>query len=112
MKDFFLKNRTAVMWGMTALSALILASVVAGCQLQDIIKFEPPKQVQEAIGVSDSMPLSEANYTWDEWQRYVTTNSERLSDEIGEASLRFDLVSSVTDTGLSLLGESACSFPG
>ena len=112
MKDFFLKNRTAVMWGMTALSALILASVVAGCQLQDIIKFEPPKHVQEAIGVSDSMPLSEANYTWDEWQRYVTTNSERLSDEIGEASLRFDLVSSVTDTGLSLLGESAGSFPG
>jgi len=112
MKDWILKNRATVLWGGSAMAAILMACLVSGCQLQDIIKFNPPVAVQEAIGAADSVPLSEANYTWDEWERYVSVNSQRLSEEIGDAHLTFELVSSISNTGLELLGESAGAFPG
>ena len=112
MINWIKNNRSSITFGGIAVSALILASLVSGCQLDDMIKFSPPADVQTALGTENSVSLSEANYVWDEWERYVSTNSQRLTDEIGDAHLTYELIASLSNTGLEMLGQSAGTFPG
>ena len=112
MIDWIKNNKAATSWGMLAMIAVLTTAAISGCQLSDFVKFDPPPAVQEAVGVAPSMPMSDANYTWDEWSSYVDRNSKQLAAEIEDGNYRLGMIQSMTDVGFQALQDVAPSFPG
>ena len=112
MTQWFKNNKAAASWGILAMIAVLTIAAVSGCQLSDIVKFDPPSAVQQAIGVAPRMPMSEAGFTWDEWTAYVERNSKQLAAEIEDGNYRLGMIQSMTDVGMQALQDAAPAFPG
>ena len=112
MIQWIKKNKAAASWGILAMLAILTTAAISGCQLADFIDFEPPSEVQAAIDVPDSIPMSKADQTWEEWTAYVERNSKRLSAEIEDANYRLGMIESMTDVGFQALQDVAPGFPG
>lgn len=99
-------------FGTAAVAALIVAMAVQGCDLQRMIKFDVPTDVQNAIQASEQESLADSEYIWDEWSNWVDANSKKLAANISDSRDRLELINSVTALGIGALGEASKSFPG
>ena len=98
--------------GSSALLVLGLCLAVQGCDLQKMVHFDVPGDVQTAISVDPNPSLSDADYVWNRWQSWVQLNSEQLSRGIENSKERVSMIESVTAMGIGALGEVSNSFPG
>ena len=112
MQNWLIKNKSATTLGETTMLVILTLASISGCQVDDFIKFEPPEEVQAAIGVDASVPMSKADVTWDEWEAYVDKNSSRLAAEIEDGNYRLGMIQSLTDMGFQALNDVAPGIPG
>ena len=112
MKNFLTENKGALtMFGLSAL--MVLTSVgVSGCQLDQVIKVDVPKDVQEATSSEPKVALADSDLLWNEWTNYVEMNSAALRARIGDANEQYSLVASLTSMGLETAGTAAGTLPG
>lgn len=90
----------------------LLVSVLQGCNLQDIVKVDVPDDVQVALGFDARVPLGQAPVVKLQWIEYVERNTKELDREIGEGEDRFQVLSSLADTGIGLASAEASNIPG
>jgi len=95
-----------------AVAFLAISSAVSGCSLDDIIKADVPKGIQQALNTEERVPMSQAEMTWDEWLQWVDNQSRRFADEIDRGTEAVALIQSITDTGIGVLGEASSTLPG
>ena len=112
MKKWISENKKATTMIVSVALFLGIAMTVQGCGLQKMVKFEVPAEVSTAIDVDQKQTLAEAQDVWEDWQAYVEKNSKRLSRSIEDANKRFELISSITEMGLSVAKDNASIFPG
>ena len=98
--------------GSAGIAFLGLALAVQGCDLQKAVKFDVPSGVQSAIDTEATQPLSDSQYVWDNWENWVTSNSQALSRNIEDANQRVALIENLTSMGIGALGEVSGAFPG
>lgn len=91
---------------------LLVVATANGCQLQDMIKFDTPADVQSAIGVEATVPVSRADYVWEEWRAYVEKNTARLEAEIANGRERAEVLISLIDTGMAAASGPLSTLPG
>jgi hypothetical protein len=113
MTDWINNNKAAASWGMLAMIAATAILVLNGCSLDQMVKFDPPPAVSEAIQDDrKSIPLADGELVWDRWHDWVAVNSDRLEDAIGDAHGQWEILNAIGDTGLGFLGEAAPMIPG
>lgn len=112
MKNFLTANKGALtMFGLSAV--MIAASLgVSGCQLDQVIKVDVPKDVQTATDSQPKVALADSDLLWQEWKNYVDINTEALRARIGDANNQYSLVASITSMGLETAGGAASTLPG
>jgi hypothetical protein len=54
-----------------SVGVLLLATALQGCQLEDLVKVDVPKDVAAAIKSEDRISYSDSPAAWHEWQAYV-----------------------------------------
>jgi hypothetical protein len=112
IKDFFGQNKKAGSFIMLAVLALICASVISACGIEDMVRVDVPKKVAEAIDVEPTVSFSEAEVAWEDWVAYVDRESERFSKEIEKGAEIVGILRTLGDTGIALGQEAASTFPG
>ena len=95
-----------------AVAFLAVSSAVSGCSLDDIISADVPKGIQQALNTEESVPMSQAEMTWDEWLQWVDNQSRRFADEIDRGKEAVALMQSLTETGIGALGDASSALPG
>ena len=99
-------------FGSAAAAVLLVSFGVQGCDLQKMVKFDVPKEVQESINSEERESLSNSDYVWDRWTNWVEANSKALASNIEDANATVSLINNVTAMGMGALGEVSNSFPG
>jgi len=94
-----------------ALVTLVI-SVASGCQLEDLVQFDTPRDVQSAIDVEETVPVSQADIVWEEWQAYVQRNTSRLQIEIEGGRERAAVLLSFVDMGIAAASGPISTLPG
>jgi hypothetical protein len=113
MINWFKNNKVSASWGLLAMLAILTVAAISGCQLSDLIKFDPPAAVSEALNDDrKAIPLSDSAEVWGQWNDWVVVNTNRLEDSIGEAQYRHGMISSMADMGVQALNDIAPGFPG
>jgi hypothetical protein len=106
-------NQAAATWGMFAMITATAILVLNGCSLDQMVKFDPPPAVSEAIQDDrEAIPLADGELVWERWREWVALNTDRLEDAIGDAHGRWEVLNAIGDTGLGFLGEAAPAIPG
>ena len=98
--------------GGAALAVFVIAMAVQGCDLQRMVKFDVPADVQTAINSAEKESLSDSEYIWEQWSNWVDANSKKLAANIQDSQERVALINNVTAMGIGALGEVSNSFPG
>ena len=98
--------------GFAAVGILGLCLTVQGCDLQKIVDVDVPAGVQQSIDAPEDVSLADSEYVWDQWQNWVTANSEAFARNIEDGKQRIALIENVTAMGMGALGEVSGSFPG
>jgi|TARA_R100000084_G_scaffold109282_1_gene75405 hypothetical protein len=91
---------------------LLLASSLAGCNLQDIVSVKVPEGVQAAIKTNGKVPLSEADDRWAEWVAWVDRQSGEFSSQIDKGRETAAVITALTNTGIQFGTEASSSLPG
>ncbi len=112
MKAVFEENRTAALIFSGLMTFLLVTSVLQACQLQDIIKFDVPPAVAEAVETEEKVPVSQSEAVWEDWQTWVDRQSDRLAKSIGDSQERLAVIESLTEMGLRLGQDAASTVPG
>lgn len=112
MKQFLEQNRKASVLICGALLAMLVASALSACSLEDMIDFDVPPKVAAAIDVSESEPVSMSAQVWEDWEAWVEKESRRLADSISESEKTLGVLRSLSETGLSLGQGAASTLPG
>ena len=98
-------------WGVSTCCAIagLLLVTVSGCTLQDFVRVAVPKPVAQVTGVEGEVYLSSVGLVWDEWEAYVTRNTNAFEAADIKARERLAALESLTDIGL---GAIESSIPG
>ena len=110
--EWIKQERTAATIIAAAVAVLMLASVVSGCQVSDYVKVKVPSAIQEAVGVDQTVTMTQAGVTYEDWIAYVTRNSRQFSDEIERGAETVAVIDSLTETGINVLGDATATLPG
>ncbi len=112
MIKWMTENRGGITIGVAALLLLITAFLTAGCQLDQMIKFDPPAPVAKALELPESIPLADGEIVWETWETWVQGSSKQLADRIGDAHQRWNVIASLAETGLGIASSHSGTFPG
>ena len=85
---------------------------MSGCSLDDVIKVNVPRGVQSATRTPSSIKLSEAEYTWEEWQNFVEINTAQFQSEIDDANQVWGVAASVVNIGADSASGPLSQLPG
>lgn len=91
---------------------LLLASSLAGCNLQDMVNVRVPDGIQSAIGTNGKVPLSEADVKWAEWVAWVDRQSGEFSSQIDKGRETAAVITALTNTGIQFGTEASSTLPG
>lgn len=95
-----------------AAAILLICLSVQGCDLQKMVDVDVPTGVQKSIDAPEDVSLADSAYVWDQWQNWVSANSEAFARNIEDGKQRIALIENVTALGMGALGEVSGSFPG
>ena len=112
LNEWFRQHRGLAYSGLGLLMAVLFVSIANVCQLEDIVRFDTPADVQEAIKVEASVPMSQADMVWEEWQAYVKRNTDRLQLEIVNGRERAAMLLSFVDMGVQAASGPLSTLPG
>ena len=113
MIEYIKKNKLFVsLLSFSVLFALFVC-VAQGCNIQELISVDAPPAI---LAVAENIPegkmsLADVDYAWNEWNHYVTTNTELFKVAVEDAESRYLFVESLTNTGLGVLQGAGESFP-
>jgi hypothetical protein len=91
---------------------MLLATTIQGCQLEDIVKVDVPKDVAAAIDSEDRIPYSQSPTAWDDWKAYVDRESAKFARSIDKGAELAGLLRSLSETGLQIGQDAASTLPG
>ena len=112
MHEWFKNEKNALMVIGAAALALMISTVISGCGVDDWIKVDVPLGVQQATDTEPAIPFSQSDATYEEWIAWVERNDNRFKDAIGESAKTVGVIKSLTDTGLTMLGDATATVPG
>lgn len=98
--------------GVAAAVVVGAMTAIAGCQVDDLIKFQTPAGVQRSIDVEEWVPVSKAETVFDEWQKFVELNTTRMQGAVEDGRERVALVASITDMGVQAASGPLSTVPG
>jgi len=105
-------NRRASTLFVAAIGFLLLATTIQGCQLEDLVKVDVPKDVAAAIESDDRISYSDSSDAWDDWQAYVDRESAKFAKNIDKGAEVAGLLRSLSETGLQIGQDAASTLPG
>ena len=130
MKDLFRENRRAAS-SSAAWWAFSYSAVLQACQLQDIIKFDVPPAVADAVETEPKVPVSQSERVWEDWVAWVDSRATgsssrsarvrrgwrgRVADEHGDPAgprrSEHPPGGALISTGLALMGGLFLKRPG
>ena len=105
-------NKTAI--GIGAVWVALGASIyfMSGCALDDLVQVSVPKGVQTATQTASTIKLSDAEYTWTEWQNFVDVNTAKFQESIDDANKVWGVASSVVNIGADSAAGPLSQLPG
>ena len=112
MKEILEKNRRAAILISSSIGVLLLAATLSACQIEDLVKVDVPKDVAEAIGSEERIPVSSSSEAWEDWVAWVDRESSRFADRIDQAQETAGVLRSLTETGLQIGQDAASTLPG
>ena len=112
LRTFLKKNQKASVLILSAVIVLLLASTLAACQVEDLVRVDVPKGVSEAVGTEQTVSYSEATVAWEDWVAYVEKESDRFSKEIDRGAETVSMLRSLGETGIAFGQEAAATLPG
>jgi len=112
IKQFAGQNKRATAFILLATLALLLASAVSACGIEDLVRVDVPKKVATAIDVEQTISYSEAEVAWEDWIAYVDRESDRFGKEIEKGAELVGILRTLGDTGIAFGQDAASAFPG
>ena len=112
MIDDLKKNPRAAVLISSSIGVLLLAATLSACQIEDLVKVDVPKDVAEAIGSEERIPVSATSEAWEDWVAWVDRESSRFADRIDQGQETAGVLRSLTDTGLQIGQDAASTLPG
>jgi len=106
-------KRVWLFGGLALCAALVVASL-QGCDLRSLVTVSVPPEARTLLGIDQDKAITyaEAPALFEKWEQYVSRITADLSEGISGARERYELLQSVTDTGLNALSEEVGNFPG
>jgi hypothetical protein len=95
-----------------SVGVLLLATALQGCQLEDLVKVDVPKDVAAAIESDERISYSESSAAWDDWQAYVDRESSKFAKNIDKGAEVAGFLRSLSETGLKISQDAASTLPG
>jgi len=112
MIQWLSENRRATYLVLGAFVVLLLASALAACQIEDLVKVDVPPDVAAAIDRPDSIPVSASTAAWDDWVAYVERQSRRFAESIDRGEEIAGVLRGLTETGIAIGQDAAATVPG
>lgn len=112
MTELLKNNRTAAIFITCSVLTFLLVSVLAACDLDDVIRVKVPEGVAKSIEVEESITLAESDVAWDEWLAWVERQSSRFATEIDRGNEIAGVLRSLTETGIQIGQGAAATLPG
>lgn len=112
IKNLF-KNRPYFIVAATCLviCALVLTTL-QGCNMASLIKVDVPPAIVAAVDAPDPVTLDNVNMVWEDWKRYVESNTNKFEHSISNAEERYAVLSQLTDIGLRTIEGEVSGIPG
>jgi hypothetical protein len=99
-----------------ALSALCVVglSLAQGCDLRNLVSFDPPAGVRTALAMPDGerVTLADSEKVMADWSAFVERETAALAHDLDESNRNFAAISSVIQLGWTALEGQAATVPG
>ena len=106
------QNKTASLFLLLLAGSVAVAALAQGCRLSDFVRVNVPAGVRAATAAPATVPLTDAPATFEQWQLFVTQNTERFAQNIDQANAVFGFLASIVNTGATIGQQQAATFPG
>lgn len=106
------EKRTATYAFVGLLAFFLGASVLAACQVEDLIKVDVPPEVARAVETEERVTVADSQAVWEDWVAWVDRQTSRLEQSIAEGQERVGLIRSLTEAGISIGQDAASTLPG
>lgn len=103
-------NTKAKIYVYCVIAAIAVMIVLQGCNLQEFIRVDAPKDVTNAIQY-EAVNLANAQMAWDDWCYYVQSNTERFEAAVASAEERYAVLHSFLSIGMQMGGEASQGIP-
>lgn len=87
-------------------------TTLEGCDLQEVVRIDPPKPVEDVLGLEGRQSLADAGVIWERWEDFVRVTTAELESTISRGQERYDVIRGLFSTSLEALGEHSSAFPG
>lgn len=91
--------------------AIVLATL-QGCNMASLIKVDVPPAIIAATDAPQPVTLDNVNIVWEDWKRYVESNTNKFEHAIDNAEERYAVLSQLTDIGLRTIEGEVSGIPG
>lgn len=109
----YIGNRPAFVTTVIAIVLLFAAlAVLQGCNLASFVKVDVPPAIIAATDSPDPVTLDNVNIVWEDWKRYVESNTNKFEYSIKNAEERYAVLQQLTDIGLRSIEGEASGIPG
>ena len=105
-------NRPAAVSIVASLAVLLLASALSACQIDDLVSVDVPAGVATAIDVEPRIAVSATDDAWEDWTAWVDRESKRFANAIDDGQRTVGVLTSLTETGISIGQDAASTLPG
>ena len=107
------KNRP---YFMIAAICLIICAIVLttlqGCNMASLIKVDVPPAIIAATDAPQPVTLDNVDMVWEDWKRYVESNTNKFEHSINDAKERYAVLSQLTNIGLRTFEGEVSGIPG
>tara|TARA_R110000824_G_scaffold367453_3_gene556610 strand:+ start:471 stop:959 length:489 start_codon:yes stop_codon:yes gene_type:complete len=106
-------DRTIAVSGTIAILVVGFLTAASGCEFDDLIAFEPPQGVRNAIAEPETKyTLADADEVWNAWEGFVRFETENLAVVTDKAEERRAVLESVISTSVDFINQNQALFPG
>jgi hypothetical protein len=112
MKDWFIKNKSAMFVGGLTVAMAACFAFISGCNLGDLVTVKVPSGVQRVTNTSATIPLNEAEYAFESWAHFVESNTSQFQNNIERSNLIWGSISSAVNIGVDSAQGPLSALPG
>ena len=106
-------DKTPFLLLLVSAAVFILFASLQGCDLRTFVAVDVPPGVESALSLpADSTTLADGENVVEEWRAYVTRESQRLDEALGDSYSKYEIVESLTSMGFHAAAEGVGGLPG